>query len=149
MLYCQALCCYIIEPSTSYTRRQFRPWFSINIADRRVWFRSKAGNASPRIRHHGYLENDPSNISIVLIPSFDSKETPLTRRKPARIASILGPDFTRRRVKIMKIRRIDKRSINGEMEICEWRDYGIIENWIFFFFFFLKFCSTIRSIIFL
>lgn len=47
-----------------------------------------------------------------------------------RIASILGPDFAAlapRRVKNGE-NKADKGSINGEMGICGWRDYGIIEN---------------------
>lgn len=128
MPYCQALCCYIIEPWTSYTRRQFRLWSSITVADRRG---VRVISIQSRKRVTAYSRISRKRSFDIWIHAFH----PSARGK--RIASILGPDFAAlapRRVKNGE-NKADKGSINGEMGICEWRDYGIIENWIFFFFF--------------
>lgn len=130
MLYCQALCFYIIEPSTSCTRRQFRP-FGPSINGRARDFDPK-----PETRHR---VSTAADISKTILRYLDRAFHPLTLGQTARIVL----DLMTRSLLRGEWKWADERSINGEMGICE-----IIENLISFFFFFEILADT-RSIIFL
>lgn len=102
--------------------------------------RARDLDPKPETRHRVFTDISKTILRYLdpCVPSFGSRETDRVD---------LGTRFHALAPRPVKNgeNKADKGSINGEMGICEWRDYGIIENWIFFFFF----RNFGRSIIFL
>lgn len=89
---------------------------------RSTW-RARDLDPKPETRHRVFTDISKTILRYLdpRVPSFGSRET--DRVDLGTRFHALAP----RRVKNGE-NKADKGSINGEMGICEWRDYGIIEN---------------------
>lgn len=128
MLYCQALCFYIIEPSTIELHAS-----PVSALRSSINGRARDFDPKPETRHRVSAAAD---ISKTILRYLDRAFHPLTLGQTARIVL----DLMTRSPLRGEWKWADERSINGE--ICE-----IIENLISFFFF--EILADTRSIIFL